>query len=57
MLLMSPWTGDVGSFANSPVRILCSAGMGFQMDLTNDCVSACCGYLQKGPPVPLDLPM
>ena len=57
MLLMSPWPRDVRSFANSPVRILFSAGMAFRLDVTNDCLSACCSYLQKGPPVPLDLPV
>lgn len=57
MFVRSPCPRDVGSFASSLARILFSAGLGFQMNFTNDCFSACCGYLQKGTPVCLDLPV
>lgn len=45
ILLTSPWPRDVGTFANSAVSVLFSGRMGFQMDLTKDCLSACCGNL------------
>lgn len=38
------------------VSVSCSR-MILQMDLTNDCLSACCGYVQKGPVARLDLPV
>lgn len=58
ILLTSPWPRDVGTFANSAVSVLVSGGMGFHMDLTKDCVSACCeslGYWTISSPLPLPL--
>lgn len=45
ILLTSPWPRDVGTFANSAVSVLFSGGMVFQLNLTKDCLSRCCGSL------------
>lgn len=45
ILLTSPWPRDVGTFANSAVSVLFSGGMVFQLNLTKDCLSGCCGSL------------
>lgn len=49
ILLTSPWPRDVESFANSPVSLLFSGGINFQVYLTNNVISACFACLQKDP--------